>query len=246
MNKRKESAVIFKELLDHIGMSANKLSVKLGYSTNSFLYNIKNGKNNITQKIAQQITDIFEDINYTYLLTGIGTLTKNQSEPIPDNVYINTNGNKFTEKKDGSFDVTVRYLSFNRYNSYLRSLKDGSFTYDWDETTFCVDQFGKGNYLGFKTYSMSMNGGMLYDTPSGASLLGRELGKHHWEDGFRPSDSGWVILTEKNIFHKDITHFDKEKKAIICSSRNDSPEYVDFELQLDDVLQIFKVIKRTF
>ena len=114
MYNRKESAVVFKELLEYIGMSANKLSIELGYSTNSFLYNIKNGKNNITPKIAEQVTQKFQDVNYSYLLTGIGTLTNNEEQPVPDNVYINTNGNKFTEKKDGSYDVLVRHLSFNR------------------------------------------------------------------------------------------------------------------------------------
>ncbi len=246
MNTKKSSTEILKELLSHTNMNVSKLTSELKLKSSTSIYRIKNGESKFGEKIAEKIVARFNDINYSYLLTGVGTLTANQQEQTPDNVFINTNGNKFTEKKDGSYDVTVRYLSFNRYHSYLKSLPNDSPNFEWDETTFCVDQFGKGNYLGFKTYSTSMNGGKLYDTPSGASLLGRELGKHHWEDGFRPADSGWVILTGKNVFHKDITHYNQEKKTITCSSRNDSPEFVDFELYLDDVLQIFKVIKQTF
>ena len=241
MNTKKKGAEILEEILAHINISITKLTEELGLSTRTPFYRIKSG-GNFSKNLAKKITDRYKEINYEYLTKGIGTLVDDE----PDMVFINTNGNVFTEKKDGSFDVRVKYLPFSKYDFYLESLKNNTLQYQWDDVTFCVDQFGKGNYLGFKTNSNSMNGGMLYDTPSGASLLGRELGRHHWEDGFRSCDSGWIILTEKNIFHKDITHFNKEKKTITCSSRNDSPEYVDFELQLDDILQIFKVIKRTF
>ena len=244
MNKKKNSEEIFKELLAHTGFSANKLAKELKLPTNAFLYRIKNGKNKISAKLAGQITDLFEDVNYTYLLTGIGTLTQ-QEVKTPDNVFINTNGNVFTEKKDGSFNLRVRSMSFNNYPNYLNSLKN-QISYPWEEMNFCVDQFGKGNYQGFKTNSNSMNGGKLYDTPNTASLLGRELNKHHWLDGFRETESGWVILTDKNIFHKDITSLNIEKETIICSSRSDSPEFVDFELHLNQINQIFKIIKRTF
>lgn len=246
MNERKTAPEILDELLAYLGINASRLCKELKLTSTTGIYRIKNSKSNFTPKLAEKITEKYENINYPYLVSGIGKLTNDAQEPLPDNVFINTNGNKFTEKKDGSYDVTVRHLSFNQYHSYLKSLQSDAHSYDWDEATFCVDQFGKGNYQSFKTYSTSMDGGKLYDTPSGASLLGRELGKHHWKDGFRPSESGWVILTEKNIFHKDITHFDQQKKTIICSSRNNSPEFIDFELYLDHIIQIFKVIKRTF
>ena len=246
MNKRKTSQEVFNELLEHTKMSANKLATEIGLPTNVFLYRIKNGKNNISTKLAQQISNRFKEVNYAYLVSGQGTLTNDHKEQIPDNVFINTNGNVFTEKKDGSFSMRVRYLTFNTYQSYLKSLHDSSFEYQWDEATFCVDQFGKGFYQGFKTNNNSMNGEKLYDTPNNASLLGRELGKHHWQDGFRPTDSGWIILTQNNIYHKDIINYDNKNKTITCSSRNHSPEFANFKLKIDDINQIFKVIKRTF
>jgi hypothetical protein len=65
-------------------------------------------------------------------------------------------------------------------------------------------------------------------------------------DGFNPTLYGWIILSKHNVFHKDIIGLDKENGTIICHSRNKSPEYSDFELDLNEVYQIFKVIKRTF
>ena len=90
-----------------------------------------------------------------------------------------------------------------------------------------------------------MNGGGIYDTPGGAEVLGRRLGKHHWPDGFRPTDYGWIIVSRSGIFHKDIEDTDTPGQ-ILCTSRNPSPEFSDFTLILDEVHSIWKVIKRMF
>lgn len=90
-----------------------------------------------------------------------------------------------------------------------------------------------------------MNGGGIDDTPDKAKVLGRELQKHHWKDGFNHTKYGWIILCKQNIFHKDITDMDAQGN-ITLHSRNPSPEYSDFQLNLNNVYQIFKVIKRIF
>jgi len=158
----------------------------------------------------------------------------------------NSNGNKFVEKEDGTFNITVDLIPFEAYATYCESLEDATEVVDFEEVTFNVGQFGKGNYKAFTVKGDSMNGGMLNDTPDNTLVLARELGRQHWMDGFKKNDYGWIILSKHNIFHKDITGLDKESGSIICHSRNKSPEYSDFEINLNDVYQIFKVIKRTF
>src|SRR5690606_37251127 len=112
--------------------------------------------------------------------------------------------------------------------------------------TFNVDRIGRGNYKAFIVKGDSMNGGKINDTPDGAKVLGRELGRHHWKDGFGDTQYGYIILCKKNIFHKDITNYNNETGEITCHSRNSSPEYSDFNISLNDCYQIFKVIKRIF
>lgn len=164
----------------------------------------------------------------------------------PKTEYLtNTNGNQFYEKSPGNLYVRVPLLPFEAYASYAETLEVGKPIKDLDVEEFAVDQYGKGNYMAFKVRGDSMNDGKLYDTPNGATLLGRELGRHHWMDGFNPNALGWVILCKQNIFHKDIVDFNKETGEITCHSRNSSPEYSDFTLHLNDVYQIFKVIKQT-
>jgi hypothetical protein len=140
----------------------------------------------------------------------------------------------------------VPILPFEAYAKYLDDHNEAGFFDEFEKVTFAVDKIGKGNYLGFRISGDSMNGGKIDDTPDKAIVLGRELQKSLWMSGFHESQHGWIILTNKNILFKDIVAFDKEKATIVCHSRNSSPEYCDFPLSLNDVYQIFKVIKRTF
>lgn len=159
---------------------------------------------------------------------------------------INKNGNKFVELPDGTYDVIVKQLPFRAYATYAETMETGQVFEDFSTTTFNVDRVGRGNYMAFIVKGDSMNGGKIDDTPDGAKVLGRELGRHHWKDGFSPTEYGWIILSRQNIFHKDIIDYNPDTGEITCHSRNPSPEYSDFNLNLNDVYQIFKVIKRIF
>ncbi len=196
------------------------------------------GIGKILNKVSKNPREMTVDAIYNYLFAK-----QNNTEP---EIMTNSNGNKFVEKEDGSFNVTVKMMPFEAYASHLETLNDANVVHEWEEVTFDVSQYGRGNYMAFRTKGDSMNGGKLNDTPDGSLVLGRELGNHHWQDGFRATDYGWIILSKENIFHKDIVNFDKETGNITCHSRNPSPEYSDFQLNLNDVYQIFKVIKRTF
>lgn len=183
--------------------------------------------------------------------TGDGYLLKEDQvsyfNATPNLRLENKNGNSFEELNDGSYVITVDEIPFEAHASYLESLENPTYEgIEFPQVSFHVDKFGKGNYKAFKIKGDSMNGGMLDDTPDGASVLARELGRDHWQDGFNKTQYGWIIMCDCNIFHKDIVNLDLEKGTITCHSRNTSPEYSDFELELNTLKKIFKVVKRTF
>ena len=165
----------------------------------------------------------------------------------PSEIFKTKSGTVYTENADGSFILTVPLVPFEAYASYVETFQDEvAVLDDWQKVSFQVDKIYKGKYLGFKTKGDSMNGGGLYDTPDGALMLGRELGRHLWKDGFHDNDYGFVIISKYGMMHKDITNLDLENGTITCHSRNPSPEYRDFDLELNEVYQIFKIHKRTF
>jgi hypothetical protein len=160
-------------------------------------------------------------------------------------ILLNTNGNKFYLYPSGLIKIEVPKVPFEAYASYLECyFDDVKALEDWDKITFTVDHIGRGNYLGFKSQGDSMNGGLIDDTPSGAEILGREVGKHLWDGGFRKTKYGLVLITESGIWHKDIENYDIEKGVLLLSSRNKKNE--SFEYPINKVSQIFNVIKRNF
>jgi len=161
-------------------------------------------------------------------------------------IYQNTNGNKFVELPNGKFKIIVKKVPVKAFGSYLSDFQDVDYLYELEEVTFTVDHLGKGKYMCFEVEGDSMNGGNLYDSPDGAELLCRELGKQHWKDGFRDSTYGWVIVHKQTVLFKDIIGFDENSGEITCHSRSGLPNHPDFKINLNDVNQILKVIKRTF
>ncbi|WP_262711125.1 XRE family transcriptional regulator [Flavicella sediminum] len=224
----------FKEIRKKLGYTQIEMGKKMSVTRKTI------GEYEKSDKIPNDKA-IFIEMLLEQTINNNSNTSPSKSKPIK-----NSNGNKFVEKEDGTFNLTVDLMPFEAYASYTEAMENAIPISDFEEVTFNVDQFGLGNYKAFKVKGDSMNGGMINDTPDNTLVLTRELGRQHWIDGFNKTDYGWIILSKHNIFHKDITGLNKENGTITCHSRNQSPEYSDFELKLNDIYQIFKVIKRTF
>lgn len=199
----------------------------------AFMHN----KKPISDNFIDKFIEVY-DLNLDKLKAELSNQEKRSVTP--------KNGLTFTEMGNGQFTVAVPLIPFEAHAQYISEQWDADFVHDYEEVTFIVDKVGFGNYRAFKVKGDSMDGGKILDTQDGAIVLARELQKHHWNDGFRQNEYGWILITKHNILFKDIVGFYKDTGEITCHSRNLSPEYSDFQLELNDVYQIFKVIKRTF
>lgn len=230
------------------------LAKKLDYNY-SYLSEVKNKKVEFSEQLKTRLSKTFniefpietvqKPDNLRYIKSSI------ESNPVEEQVeYFKTKNNEFRSFR-GLTAMKVPIVPMEAYAQYIdefyNEAADITFEYGWVE----VDSFGKGNYLQFKVSGDSMNGGLIDDTPHGAVVLAREIGRHLWTGGLYKSQYGHILITNSNILFKDIIDFDKEKGVITCHSRNKSPEYTDFKLHLGErndgqpfVRQIFKVIKR--
>ena len=218
------------------------LARKTGYSDATISPYIS-GKVKPSTKFLQSVIDSFEfDVNrFDDIKSDNITIVSE-----PTDVYKNKNGNKFKELENGKYIMTVPLVPAKAYATYISECCEGDFIDGFNEVNFYVDQFARGNYVAFEIKGDSMDNGGLYDNPEGCITLCRELGRQHWKDGFREAKYGWVIIHKDSIVCKDIIHLNLETGTITCHSRNSSPEYPDFPIELNDVKQIFKIIKRTF
>lgn len=224
-----------KALRKKLNLNQTDFGKKIGASLRS----VQNYEKGNAQPSAEKLMKLIE------LENSLGFNTKHTVRESGQEYIQNKNGNTYKKLPDGTYDVEVKKLQFSAYASYLEALEPGQVDQDLTTTTFNVDRVGLGHYMAFTVKGDSMNGGGINDTPDKAKVLGRELGRQHWKDGFKPTDYGWIILCKQNIFHKDIIDMDKEGN-ITLHSRNPSPEYSDFKINLNNVYQIFKVIKRIF
>ena len=63
-------------LLTHLRKSANELAKSIGYTRTDKIYHIINGRNGISPAVANDITTVFDEISYNWLLTGEGEMLK--------------------------------------------------------------------------------------------------------------------------------------------------------------------------
>lgn len=249
------------KIIELKGLNKSRFYKETGLS-NGFLDKVKD----VGASKIELILNTYPDINPKWMITGEGSIFRTNSdkepnsepysynsilsnaEPISDNtveVLTNSNGNKFYIQEDDRIKIEVIKIPFPAYASYLETFEDEVKLHEEFSTiTFPVDHIGRGNYIAFEVKGDSMNGGGIDDTPDGADILCREIGRHLWCGGFRRTKYGLVLLTKTGIYHKDITDFNTDTGEITLESRNKDCE--KFKLNLNDVYKIFNVIKRYF
>lgn len=243
--------------LTYIETTPEEFSKRIGVGKSAIYKILRGDTKKITVAMARKMNIGYKDYSTEYFLTlnnkdiTISDTTDNDNSEqrlfSREDIIENKNGNTFMSLPDGSMIIQVPLVPFSAHASFLEVYEDEyQVNQAFDNTYFTVDKVGRGKYVAFTVKNDSMNGGALEDTPSGAQVLARELGRHHWKEGFRATTYGWVIICTSGIFHKDITSFNSETGEITCSSRNPSPEFQNFNLDLNEVHSIWKVIKRTF
>ncbi|MDA6068675.1 XRE family transcriptional regulator [Flavobacterium sp. AC] len=254
------------------GLVKDKFIEDLGMTIGSFKG--KQKLSSVNSDFLDSLLSKYPEINMEWLLSGSGsmqkettikkdndidTVVKLNSNSLVDEILIeaklfddsqdpeilkNSNGNKYFVYPDGTIRIEVIKIPFSAHASYVECYNDEiALKEEFSSMVFKVDHIGRGNYVGFESIGESMWNGGGYDTPSGAEMLGREVGKHLWTNGFHKTKYGFVIISKEGIWHKDITDL-KENGEITLSSRN--PESVPFDYPLNNIMQIFHVIKRSF
>lgn len=232
-----------KKIRIELGLNQTDFGKAIGYSR-SAVQKWENGERNPDEKAIYAINKLLQkntndDSSNVFISSG----TEKDLEEVEN--YTNKNGIKFYIYPDDTYKIEVLKIPFPAYATYLEVYNDEhKLKQEFTTTTFKVDKVAKGNYLAFdvKNDSMWNEGG--YDTPDGAEILAREIGRHLWTGKFKQEKYGYILMTKQNIFHKDIKEYNEETGEITLSSRN--PTCEDFKISINDVFRLFNVIKRTF
>lgn len=199
------------------------------------------------------------NVNIKWLETGEGQMFKErprlEAEPVhlaaDPNDYDN-DGEKFEELADGTLRMRIPVIPYKAFAAgYLQGHQDPEYYEDLEYISIEVFKKHRGHYLAFEVRGDSMTTlepehfrQSIFD---GVKVVGRELPRPQWRYKLHThSWDAWVIVhREKGILIKQITRHDVDHGIITIHSLNpDKSLYPDEDLNLDDIEQIFNVVKK--
>lgn len=190
------------------------------------------------------ISDYLE-VSLTWLISGLGPKSKDGTIPIEP--YIETSsGTKYYELSNGRFKMSVPMIPIGAEAKYANEHRDIEFIEKLELVDFIVASVDvHAKYYAFGVTGSSMDDDSKRSIPHGATVLAKEINKEDWfSEITRDIERNWIIVIDNTILCKRITDVDKVNGVITCHSLNQSPEYRDFSLKVDDIYQLFKIEAR--
>ena len=104
-----------------------------------------------------------------------------------------------------------------------------------------MDREYKGKYRCFEVEGDSMDDDSRSAICDRDVVLGREIKRELWKSKLHIRDWNFIIVHTEGISIKSIVEHDVEKGIIKCHSKNNF--YEDYYLNLDDVIELYNMIK---
>ncbi len=186
---------------------------------------------NLTEKERLELLAIPKKSN----LFDIGAINNDQETPI-------------VEISPGRYRMEVELVPIYAQAGYLTEYMDTEYIENLPKHYITVDRFVRGKYRAFEAAGESMDNGDVHEAiPHGTIITGREVARHHWTSKLHNHNwPNWIFVhkTEGAVV-KQIAKHDVENGVVTLRSLNPDKElYPDFDVHLDDVLQIYNVVKR--
>lgn len=247
---------IIKFLKNEKGLSGAFIAKELGVSP-QFISNINNGKP-FGLEVAKKISDHFslpiefvlngEEGSQAQSETPIKIIHQNARDLGDVMIYEDDGSNKFIEISPGRYRMGVDLVPVHAQAGYLMGYADKEYVQELPKHYITVDKFVKGEYMAFEISGDSMDNGDIREAmPSGTIATGRKVKRELWTSKFHTHEwPNWIIVHRyEGIVAKQIAKQCLETGTLTLRSLNpDKKRYPDFEVKLDDCVQIFNVVKR--
>lgn len=240
----------FKEFLSKQKISVIKAAEILGVARNTVYQYFRS--DNLTREVVSNIITKFNTTEEVVF----GGKSKTTVRPIHQNardlgdltIYDEEGLNKFVEISPGRYRMGVELVPVYAQAGYLSGYMDQQYLEELPKHYITVDKFVKGNYKAFEISGDSMDNGSIKDAlPHGTIVTCREVKRELWTSKFHTHEwPNWIIVHKtEGIVAKQIAKQNLETGTLTLRSLNpDKDRYPDFEVKLDDCVQIFNVVKR--
>lgn len=226
-----------KQRREALGLTQKELGDRIGASRETII-NYEKGKPIPKSKSDILNRVLFDDIAHATTVHGAEEIQ------LPEESQ-NKNGNSFITLPNGEMFMFMPLLEFNVQAGYLDNYQDMDFLTDLSQHGIVVDKKAHGRYVAFRVNGDSMDDGTNRAIGRNSIVSTRELQRQHWTSKLRYRDCPyWVIYTTQSKLPllKEIIEHNTDEGYITCHSLNDSPEFTDFKLNMDEVQALFYVI----
>lgn len=243
-------------IMDETGHNKNSFSEAIGLTNNVTITRLINEKRKPSKATCTKVIDSFPKYNLEWLLTGTGDKYNNNSNieaELKSNeekqgafFTENTNGAEFYDLGNGKYRMKVPLVPFCAYARFANEVDTlEPDREEWESESFEVTNVVHGNYISFEIKGDSMDDGSRESFEDKDKVLVRELNRIHWRDGLRYNKRPyWVIVFDSSVLIKQIIDQNMNTGEITCHSLNDSPQYTDFKLRLDEVRKLYYVVQK--
>ncbi|QTE35991.1 hypothetical protein J3L18_23035 [Mucilaginibacter gossypii] len=166
---------------------------------------------------------------------------------------IEGNESPYIDMGNGQFLMVVPLIPIRASAGYREHFQDESYIDShYDKHYFPVTRQYRGKYFAFVVDGDSMENWTSEEMArqsisEGATVTGRDIPKQHWVNKFHlKSFQDYVIVHKDTILVKRIINHDTINGIITCNSLNpDKIRHPDFDLDLNDCLQILNIVNVT-
>lgn len=217
------------KLLEYSGLNASDFARKIKIKNVQSIYDIQRGQGGVSKSMANKIVASFPEINIGWLLSDDENMLKSYApENIPQSNAI--------IKEQNTRIMSVPLISQYAQAGYLSGYADPEYL-EHQPYEIVEADYTPGNYVAFEVKGDSMEDGTREAIYAGDIIIGRELYRDHWKNNFRKNEVYVIVHREQGICVKEVVGRNMENGTITLHSKN--PEYADYTVNLDDVLQIF-------
>lgn len=209
------------EFLMYTGKNGKSFAESLGMERSDRIYNILNGRNNLSPAVARTIKSVYPEVSMEWLLTGKGSmLIEGKVESYKDTEYPISADSPYTTKLIPLF-ASGGTLSY--------SDDKGVMPYECEETISPIKDVD---------FAIQITGkSMEPEYPEGSRVFIKKINHHsHIEWG-----NVYVIDTYNGITIKEVLKSDNEG-FISCHSINPSPKYAPYEIPISDIYGMYRVL----
>jgi len=197
----------------------------LGYANKSSFSQVLNGKKPLPSNFVERLTELDPKLNANWINTGAGSMTRNDAQPVAGADFIN-----------------VPLIPVSAQAGYPKGYGDPDYIESLPTIPVIVDKNYHGRYRVFEVNGDSMDDGSrsaIYDKDK---ILCREVKRELWHSRLHIRDWFFVIVHRYDgVSVKQIIEHNVDTGDIICHSLN--PLFEDFTLNLNDVVELYNVVK---